>query len=407
MLLSTLLSHAQLTLESCQEKARANHPLIRQYDLIEKSKEYTLSNAGKSYLPQISMTGIAGYIIRGLPDLAPPGMETSEDKFQLIGLAQLRQNIWDGGATKTQNEITKASAGVDKAALEVSFHALRERVNNVYFSILLLEEQLGLLNVLRDNLNRNLQSVQLSSENGLAYTSDVDEVRVELLKVDQREIEIEFARMGYSAMLSLLIGDPAAENQTLERPSFTGNTDEMSIRRPELSLYNFQRTHLEAQVSLSKVSYMPKIGLLGVGVLIQPGLAFGTEKINSLALAGLSVSWGTGGLYQKSNNAELTKLGLERITQQERTFMFNTGLQLAQQDSEIEKQNAILAKDREIVELRQNIRKAYEVKYQSGVSTMNDLLRAASAENEARADLALHQVQLLMSQYAYQTTSGN
>jgi outer membrane protein TolC len=398
---------AQLTLEACQQKAKANYPLIKQYDLIEKSKEFSLSNAGKAYLPQVSVTAIAGYIIQGLPDLAPPGLGEEQDKFQLIGLAQLRQNIWDGGATKTQRKIEESAAEADKAALDVAFHALGERVNQVYFSILLLDEQSGLLKILRDNLDRNLKAVLASHQNGLAYSADVDEVQVERLKVDQREAEVNFARKGFAAMLALLTGDPSAESQSLERPSEPGDVAQLSVQRPELRMYNYQRAHVQAQSGLSKVSYMPKVGLLGIGVLIEPGMAFGTETINSLALAGLSVSWSAGGLYQKSNNAELTKLRLERIRQQEETFRFNTSLQLNQQDSEVQKQKAIVAKDREIVALRQSIRQAYEVKYQNGVSTMNDLLRTTNAESESRQNMALHQVQLLMSLYAYKTTSGN
>jgi outer membrane protein TolC len=398
---------AQLTLEACQQKAKANYPLIKQYDLIEKSKEFSLSNAGKAYLPQISVTAIAGYIIQGLPDLAPPGLGEEQEKFQLIGLAQLRQNIWDGGATKTQRKIAESAAEADKAALDVAFHALGERVNQVYFSILLLDEQSALLKILRDNLDRNLKAAEASHENGLAYSADVDEVRVERLKVDQREAEITFARKGYAAMLALLAGDPSVEMQSLVRPSEFGDVAQFSIQRPELRMYNYQRTHVQAQGELSRVSYMPKVGLLGIGVLIEPGMAFGTEKINSLALAGLSVSWSTAGLYQKSNNAELTKLGLERIHQQEQTFRFNTNLQLSQQNSEVEKQKAIVEKDKEIVALRQSIRQAHEVKYKNGVSTMNDLLRATNAESEARQNMALRQVQLLMSLYAYKTTSGN
>jgi hypothetical protein len=141
--------------------------------------------------------------------------------------------------------------------------------------------------------------------------------------------------------------------------------------------------------------------------MIQPGFAFGPEKLNSLAIAGLNLSWNTRGLYTTSNNRELSKINLDKINNQQETFLFNTNLQLSQQGSDIEKQKAILAKDDEIVKLKSNIKKGYEQKYQNGICTMNDLLLATSGESDAFATRAIHEIQLLMSVYAYKTTSGN
>ncbi len=395
-----------LTIDSCYEKAKRNYPLIKQYDLINKSTEYTISNAGKSYLPQLSVTGIAGYIIKGIPSLAPPTAETSEDKFQFIGIGQLNQTIWDGGATHSQKELIKTSAQVDKAEVDVALHSIRERVNQLFFGVLLMDEQLQLLTILTDNLNRNLKAVKLSNENGLAYSSDVDEVKVALLKVEQRTIETQFVREGYMNMLALMIGEPVVTSMRFEKPivesALIGD-----IHRPELALYQHQRSQVELQNSINKVGYMPKIGLLGAGILIQPGVSLGTEKINSLALAGLSLSWNTQGIYKSSNNRELTKIGLERINVQQETFLFNTKLQLTQQNSDIEKSRTIVEKDQQIVALKSSIKNAYELKYKNGICTMNDLLLATNAETEARSNQALHEAQLLLSVYSYKTTSGN
>ena len=46
-ILAAMLAHAQLTLEGCQHSAQTNYPLVRQYGLIEKAREYNLENAGK------------------------------------------------------------------------------------------------------------------------------------------------------------------------------------------------------------------------------------------------------------------------------------------------------------------------------------------------------------------------
>ena len=394
------------SLEYCQEKARANYPLVKQYELIERSTEFTISNASKAYLPQLSITAIEGYIIKGLPSLVP-GAESSKDKLQFIGIGQLNQTIWDGGATHTQKNIAKASAEVDKANVDVALYALKERVNQLFFSILLLDEQNNLLNLLSENLNRNLKAVKLSNENGLAYSMDVDEVKVELLKVEQRIAELSYARRGYATMLSLMMGLVPDGDIQLTKPEIMTFSETAAINRPELNWYQFQRKHVEAQDEMLKVGYMPKVGLLGAGIMIQPGMAFGPEKLNSLAIAGISLSWNTKGLYTLSNNRELSKINLNRISNQQEAFLYNTNLQISQQRSDIEKQKTILAKDDEIVQLKSSIKKAYELKYQNGMCTMNDLLQATNSENDALSNQSIHEIQLLMSVYAYKTTSGN
>jgi outer membrane protein TolC len=393
-------------IEECQEKARANYPLIKQYDLIEQSSGFTLSNANKNYLPQVSLTGIGGYIIKGLPSLVP-GAESTQDKFQFIGIGQINQVIWDGGATHAQKEIIKASTETDKASIDVALHSVRERVNQLFFSILLLNEQKNVLKILTDNLTRQLEAVKLANTNGLAYSSDVDEVRVELLKAEQRLAEINHVRQGYAVMLALMMNIPADGNIQLIKPELPVFTSHEEIKRPELSLYNYQRKLTEAQDAQIKVGYMPKVGLLGAGILVQPGLAFGTEKLQSLAIAGVNLSWSTKGLYTSSNNRQLSNITRSKIDNQQETFLFNTNLQLAQQQSEIQKQQTILNKDDEIIRLKSNIKKAYELKYQNGICSMNDLLTATNGESEALGNRAQHEIQLLMSVYMYKTTSGN
>lgn len=402
----SLSSIGQITLDKCQSKAKTNYPLIKEYDLIEKSSEYSLSNANKAYLPQISITGIGGYLIGGLPIPTPAGQDETS-KFQFIGIGQINQTIWDGGATKTQKEIIKANKEVEKASVDVSLFNIRERVNQVYFGILVIDEQLKQLDILNENLNLNLKKVKLSKDNGLAYQTDVDEVKAEILNLEQKKIEFNYTRKGFIEMLSLLTGEKLNENIQLEKPLTPNAVEALSNNRPEMNLYTNQLKLIEAQSSINAVYLMPKIGLLGAGVLLEPGMSIGSEKFNSLAVVGLSVSWNSNEIFKNSNNKNLDKIKMERITNQQNTFVFNNQLQLNQSSSDIAKQKAILAKDDEIVRLKGEIKKGYQTKYDSGMCSMNDLINSINKESEALANKALHNIQLLMSLYNYKTTSGN
>ena len=404
----SILSFAQVTIEHCQEKAKSNYPLIKQYDLINKSTEYTISNANKAYLPQVSLNAIGAYIIRGLPTASIPGAPPpEEDKVQVIGIGQFNQTIWDGGGTRAQKDIVRAGSEVEKSNVDVAMHGIAERVNQLFFGILLIEEQIKLLNLTNETLTRNLKSLTLSKENGIAYQTDVDEIKSETLNIDQRRIEFGFTRKGYLEMLSYLIGEPLLETVQLIRPEAIESVTSLSNNRPELGLYSNQIKLVGAQSAVNKVMNMPKVGLLATGVWINPGASFGTSKITSISFAGLSVSWNTAGIYKTSNLRQLDKISTDRIANQQETFLFTNNLQLRQSNSEIEKQKAIVGKDEEIVVLKGGIRKSYQLKYDNGICSMNDLINAIQKESEASNNRALHEVQLLMNIYNYKTTTGN
>jgi len=400
--------YGQVTLEICQQKARANYPLIRQFDLISKATEFTLSNASKAYLPQVSLNGIGAYIFKGLPEFSLPGVPPKEkSNAQFIGIGQINQTIWDGGATHAQKEIAKAGAEVEKASIEVSLNAIKERVNQIYFGVLLMDEQILQLNILRKMADKNLEAITLSKNSGLALQTDVDELKAEILNMEQRQIEFDFSRKGYLDMLAYLTGMPMEEDTKLERPAMIETLVPLANNRPEFQLYASQKKLANAQSSINKVYNMPKVGLLGAGIMIQPGISFGPSTMTSLAIGGVSVSWNTNGLYKTSNNRQLDNIQLEKISLQEETFRFTTNLQLKQSDSDIEKQAAVLTKDREMVALKNKIRAAYQVKYDNGTCSMNDLIQAMNKESEAKSREALHEIQLLMAQYNYQTITGN
>ncbi|WP_343584449.1 TolC family protein [Flavobacterium sp.] len=402
-ILSFMTAQAQtLTIDQSYKLAVENYPLIKQYELIEKSKEYTLSNANKAYLPQISLTAIEGYVFGDFPTLGNSG---NDSKFKFIGLGQVNQTIWDGGATKTQKKIIEASSNADKASLEVSLYDLRSRVNQLYFGVLLIDEQLKQLQIQNTILSNNIDKVKKLHENGLAYKTDVDEMRAEQLNLSRQKKDFEYTKAGYQTMLSYLIGKNISQEK-LGKPLNSIGIDTI-IKRPEQLLFASQRNLINAQSDMQKVSLMPKVGLLGAGVVLAPGINLGANKISTVGVAGLSVGWDIKGLYKNSNEKQLTQQELKKIEVQEETFLFNTRFQMNQKTADIERQKAILKDDDDIVKLRQTIREGYQLKYDTGVGPLIDLLNSVEKEGNARAEKAMHEIQLLMSEYEYQTIKGN
>jgi outer membrane protein TolC len=402
-----VISHAQLSLDSCQAKAVRNYPLIQQYGLIDQTTEFTLSNANKAFLPQLSFNVIGG-IVDGFPSFETPGAtQGSNSDFQLISVVQLNQAIWDGGATKASKELAKANAEIEKADIDVSLYQLRERVNNLYFGILLIDAQLAQNEIYFENLERNSKRIQIAVENGTAYKSDLDEVKVELLNSEERTTELVYNKAAYCKVLSAMIGEPISPEVLFRQPEKELLDLDTSIGRPELSLFAHQKALIDARSDLNKSTLYPKIGLLGFGTFLTPGIEFGASDINQILVAGLSVSWDIAGLYRNGNNKKLDELGMKRVQNQEETFLFNTNLELDQTQVELQKYQELIHKTEEVVLIKERIKKAYEVKHENGVATMTQLLDKINEENLAKQKLIMQEIQYLQKQYQYRYKSGN
>ena len=401
-------SNAQnLTIEACQDSALTNYPLIQQFGLIEKSKELTISNANKAYLPQFDITLIGG-IVEGMPSFSQPGSEpASSTSAQLITIGQLNQVIWDGGMTKASKGIITANSEIENAELEVSLYQLKDRVNNLYFGVLLIDEQMAQLDLLTETLKRNQKRVQNAIENGTAFKSDEDELKVELINVQQKKDELRYNKLAYIKVLSTMIGEEIGEDADFNRPIFGNTVEDLSIHRPELTKFNSQRALIKASAELNKATLMPKFGVMGFGVFLTPGVDFGSSELTNIFVAGVSLKWQLGPLYKNKNNKKLTKISLQRIQNQEDTFLFNTNLELSQTDMELEKFRKLLAQDRELLRLKGSIKEAYIVKQENGIATMSEMLDRINDENVTKQNMIMHEVQYLMKAYQYLNKSGN
>ena len=151
--------NAQITLEECQRKTQENYPLVHQYGLVEKTKEYNLENAAKGYLPQFALSAKASYQseVTEIPVKLPGVDLKGVPKYQVM--LELQQKIWDGGGIRMQKKQTTAEAEIEKEKLNVDMYALNSRVNDLYFGILLLDEQLKQNALLQDELERNYRQI--------------------------------------------------------------------------------------------------------------------------------------------------------------------------------------------------------------------------------------------------------
>ena len=404
---------AQLSIEACYEKARANYPLIKQYGLIEKTKEYNLSNAAKGYLPQVTFSAQATYqsdvteIPIDLDAIGLTGVEipsVSQDQYKME--LALSQTLWDGGAIRSERKALHTQAEVDQRDMDVSMYAINERVNQLYFGVLLAEAQLEQNKVLQAELRRSCEQVSSYIKNGIAQQSDLDAIRVDLLKAKQTEAQFEHTKRAYREMLSRLIGEEIGEETRLVKPEAVRPLTKEN-NRPELELYQAQIRNLRAQDSRITAGMMPKLGLFVTGGYGKPGLDMFEDNFKAYYLAGVKLSWNLGSLYTRKNDRRKIQTGIRSIETQRETFLFNTSLDVAQRNATIDKYIDQLKYDDEIIALRGSVKRASEAKMANGTLSGTDLTRDIHAEQSAIQDKILHEMELLQAIYNLKYVTNN
>ncbi len=406
MVLMSFVSQGQLSLDVCHAKAREHYPLIRQSELIDKIRDYTIDNAGKGYLPSISLSARATYqsdvtkIPLSLPNLAIESL--TRDQYQAV--AEVSQVIWDGGAIRTHKETTRSTANLEQQNLEVELYGLRERVDQLFFGILLVEEQLRQNEILEKELQNTFNRVKALAGNGMAQRTDLELVKVEQLKAGQGRIQLEATRESFRQMLSTLVGEPLPEGMTLEPPVEWLPEAYDGASRPEFLLFEAQERLLENQKQTLFAANRPKLGAFlqtGIG---KPGLNMLKNDFSPYAIGGIRLTWNFGGFYTLKNNLLKIETNQQALGVRKEVFDFNNRLLFTRQKSETGQYRKLMAHDEEIVALRTSIRKAAEVKAENGVLSVSDLIREIHAEDLAIRERNLHQIRYLMAVYSLRNT---
>ena len=405
------------TLEECQQAAERNYPLIRQYDLIGKTTQLTVADIQKGWLPQVSAQAQATY--QSDVTAWPGEMKTmmtgmgidmkglKKDQYR-VGI-DVQQTIYDGGAISSQKAVVREQGRVQEAQTEVNLYNVRKRVNEMYFSLLMLDEHILLNHDLQELLAGNERKLQAMVKGGTAAESDWQSVKAERLNARQQATSLESQKRMLTAMLSTFCG---IEVREVRKPVMSvAVIQQQTGLRPELRALDAQIGLFNAQEKALNSALMPKLSVFAQGYYGYPGLNMFEDMMShdwSLnGIIGARLTWNIGALYTRKNDK--AKLQLQRdLTESNReVFLFNNRLEQIQQNEEISRYQQLMADDEEIIVLRSAVRKAAESKLSHGIIDVNDLVREINQENAARVQQSIHEIEMLKEIYDNKFTTNN
>ena len=413
LIMLSSVSWAQ-TLEECQQAAENNYPLIKQYGLIAKTTQLTVKNIQKGWLPQLTASAQATY--QSAVTAWPESMQTM---YQQMGLnmkglrkdqykisIDLQQTIYDGGAISSQRNIAQQEGKVQEAQTETNLYQVRRRVNEMYFSLLLLNEQIQLNEDVKALLQSSEEKLSAMVKGGTAATSDLDNVRAERLSVEQQNENLKQQKLMLQRMLSVFCGLEVNDTQKPAPIQIASSVN----NRPEIRLYNSQLELTEAKEKALDTQLRPKLGLFAQGFYGYPGLNMFEDMMNrkwSLnGIVGIKLSWNVSALYTHKNDKARLSAQREMIENVREVFLFNNKLEEIQQNENINRYQTMMKSDDEIIVLRTNVRKAAESKLAHGIIDIISLLREINNENAAKTQQSIHEIDMLKEMYNLKYTNN-
>ena len=413
LIMLSSVSRAQ-TLEECQQAAEKNYPLIKQYGLIAKTTQLTVKNIQKGWLPQVTASAQATY-----QSAVTAWPESMQSIYQQMGLnmkglrkdqykigVDLQQTIYDGGAISSQRNIAQQEGKVQEAQTETNLYQVRRRVNEMYFSLLLLNEQIQLNEDVKILLLSSEKKISAMVKGGTAATSDLDNVRAERLSVEQQNENLKQQKQMLQRMLSVFCG---LEVNNTQKPAPVQIASSVN-NRPEMRLYNSQLELTEAKEKALETQLRPKLGLFAQGFYGYPGLNMFEDMMNrkwSLnGIVGIKLSWNVSAFYTHKNDKARLSAQREMIENAREVFLFNNKLEEIQQNENINRYQTMMKSDDEIIVLRTNVRKAAESKLTHGIIDVISLLREINNENAAKTQQSIHEIDMLKEMYNLKYTNN-
>ncbi len=391
------------SLDDCHEAARKNWPLVAQKAVFSKQAELQISSVNRlARRPQISALAQATLQneVTKLPfDALPlPGFSVdplSRDQYRLAVDASFL--IFDGGSAKIQADLFRKNEAVESQKIEVELRKLREQIDLFFFQSLLADEGIALAESLRKDLETRLEKINGAVQNGTAIAAQADVFRAEILKIEQRLIELRASKKTFRAMLAELTGLEISEANLLiinELGQKSSGDIDFSAR-PEFSLFEKQKAAASAQIGLLDNKLKPRVSAFAQAGFGRPGFNFLNNDFAPFGLVGLRANWNFTPFFTRKNDRSLTGLQTQLIDNQRLTFEKSLKIQAVQQSAEVEKISELLARDPEIIALRERVKNVAAVQLENGTITAGDFLIEANAENQAR--LAERQRRVLLA----------
>lgn len=403
-----LSAQQTLTLEECYSLAEKNYPLAKQTELLEEKTKSEIKVLEKGKLPKLDFNAQATYqsdVIQ-FPFQIPNSTVEPPNKDQYRATLDANQLIYNGGNIAANSKLKTAELETQQQQIAVNLYTLKNRINQSYFSVLLFQEQEKLLISKMEQLDARIKEVSAGVKYGAVLPASEQVLKAEQLKLEQQLSQIDFDKQKALKNLSLLVFQDLDSNTILAKPAIF-IAPEIESQRPELELFNLQEKQLETSKEVISKSNFPKLLGFAQAGYGNPGLNMLDNSFQDFYMVGLKLNWNIFDWGKTKEQKQTVDISKEIVSTEKETFLLNNEMQQKEAESDIDKYEAMLRKDSEIIELREKVLQATTSQLQNGAITSSEYITELNNLFEAKIDQQLHELQLALAKANYRIIKGD
>jgi outer membrane protein TolC len=407
-LVSLTNAQQKITLDDCYTLVDKNYPIAKQTELLQQKSAFEIDALNKGKLPKIDLNAQGTYqsAVTELPIHLPNLTVNPLNKDQYRATLDVNQLIYNGGIIHANAKLKEAQTKTQQQQVAVNLYQIKTKINQLYFSVLLLQERKAILISKQEQLGSKINEVKTGVKFGAILPASEKVLEAENLKIKQQLVEIQFDKKRLLENLSALTFSTIDENTTLVQPIISNDFSAES-NRPELKLYDLQNTQIDVSKELISKNMLPKINAFGQAGYGNPGLNMLDNSFQTFYLLGLKANWNVFDWNKTKTEKQALSVSADIVSTEKETFLLNNKLQLQEMENEIHKTEAVINTDSEIISLREYVVKSSDSQLKNGVITSSEYLVEFTNLYEAKTNQKLHQIQLALAKANYQTVKGN
>ncbi|RMA58788.1 TolC family protein [Ulvibacter antarcticus] len=400
-----IFGQQNITLQECYELVTINYPLARQSQLLESQSQLNTDIISNAKLPQLSFDVQATYQSDVIEVPIPNSTIEPLNKDQYRATLSVNQLIYNGGITDAALNLETTQLKTKQKQVEVNLYQLKQKINQLYYSILLTQEKDALLNAKQKQLEAKLDEVKAGIRYGMLLPTSNKVLEAELLRINQQFIEIESNKTLLIQSLSIFIGQSLDASTTFQNPSIeiVFNTD---LNRPEFELFQLKKEEISSSEALVAKNNTPKLFGFATGGYGNPGLNMLDNSFQAFYTLGVKLNWNVFDWNSNKKQRESLLMNKELVDIETETFKLNTNIELNQQQKEIEKNEAFVTSDLEIINLRKDVLKSADSQLKNGVITSSAYITELTNLFEDENTLVKHKIQLQLAKANYNVIKG-
>ena len=405
----TLSTNAQekLSLEKCYSLAESNYPTSKQSALIPEQNELNKQIIQTGKYPKIELDAQATYQsdVVHFPSENPGLLFELPNKDQYRATLSVNQLIYGGGTIDAALEEENAKSITQQQRINVELYQIKPKINQLYFSVLLLQEKHSLLIAKQKQIEEKKKEIDAGIKYGAVLPSSGAVLEAELLKINQQLTDINISKQNLLQTLEKYLGIQITETTELSYPEPTTNLSETPLR-PELELFNLQKLQIDNTSTLLSKNRLPKIYGFAQGGYGNPGLNMLDNSFQPFYYVGLKLNWNVFDWNKTKKQTQALEINKQFIDSEKEEFKLQTSIETEQQLLEIDKYNNFIESDQTIIDLRKQILRTTESQLKNGIITASEYIEKLTDLYESENDLKTHTLQLSLAQANYKVIRG-